>query len=149
MEILALRATISEQALNDLATRRLPRNLPVEELRFEVIPEGLIVRGEYPLLVKVRFETLWQLSVSEGKVLARLARLHTLGMPMGPLKGMVLDLIATTLRKEEGLHVDEDAIIVDVERLLAREGLTARLNLTAVRCQAGAILLEAGALAAE
>src|SRR6266542_1007036 len=49
MDILALRATISEQDLNDLAKRHLPSNLPVEELRFEVIPEGLRIRGEYPL----------------------------------------------------------------------------------------------------
>jgi len=146
MDILALRATISEQDLNDLAKRHLPSNLPVEELRFEVIPEGLRIRGEYPLLVQVKFETLWELSVREGKVLARLVQLRTLGMPMGPLKGMVLNLLASYVPKEEWLKMEADAVLVDVEQFLGREGLQARLNLSAVRCQAGSIQIEAGTL---
>ncbi len=144
MDILALRATVSEQTLNELAERHLPPDLPIEELSVQISPQGLLIRGEYPLLVKVRFETLWELSVDRGRVLARLVSLRTLGVPMGPLKGMVLNVIASTGEKEKWLEVIGDGVAVDVERLLAREGLTARLNLTAVRCQTGAILIEAG-----
>ncbi|MCI0456362.1 MAG: hypothetical protein L0Z62_05220 [Gemmataceae bacterium] len=144
MDILALRATISEQALNDLAARHLPPDFPVEELRLQVSPEGLLIQGEYPLLVKVRFETLWELSVLEGKVLARLVSLRTLGLPMGPLKGVVMSVIASAAQKETWLAVDGDAIMVDIEQLLAREGLKARLNLTAIRCEGGVLLVEAG-----
>ena len=147
MEILALRATISESSLNELAGRRLPKELPVEGLRFQVTAEGLLVRGAYPLFVTVNFETLWQLSVHEGKLLARLAHLRTLGMPMGSLKGLVMNVLATTAQKEEWLGVESDTVAVDVERLLAREGLPARLNLLSVRCEPGAIHIEAGTAA--
>src|SRR5262245_48453451 len=100
MEILALQATISEQSLNDLAARHLPKDIPVEELRFAVTEAGLVVRGEYPLLVTVSFETVWELSVRDGKILARLAGFRTLGMPMGVLKSLVMGVIASTAKQE-------------------------------------------------
>ncbi|MCC6416904.1 MAG: hypothetical protein IT429_01505 [Gemmataceae bacterium] len=146
MEILALRAALSEQSLNALVSRHLPGEIPIEELRFLITEEGLVIKGEYPLLVTVSFETLWELTVRGGKVLARLSRLRTLGMPMGVLKSLVMGAIASTAKTEEWLGVDRDTIEVDVERLLAREGVPARLNLTGIRCEAGVLLIEAGKL---
>ena len=143
MEILALKVTVSEQALNELLARQLPADAPVEELRIAVTPEGLIVKGEYPLLVTVSFETLWELSVADGKVVARLARLRTLGMPMQVLRSVVMSAIAAAARSEDWLHVDSETVRIDVDRALAREGLRARTNLTAVRCEPGVLVVEA------
>jgi hypothetical protein len=144
MEILALKATVSEQVLNELATRYLPKDVPVEELRITVTPDGVVVKGEYPLLVTVSFETLWELGVSDGKVTARLTRLRTLGMPMTVLKSVVLGAIAAAARSEPWLAVDTDTVRIDVDKALAGEGLRARTNLTAIRCQAGQLVIEGG-----
>jgi hypothetical protein len=144
MEILALRATISEQVLNELVARYLPADSPVEEVRIAVTPEGVIVKGEYPLLVTVSFETLWELSVVEGKVVARLARLRTLGMPMMVLRSVVMGAIASAARSEDWLQVEKDTVRMDLDRALTNEGLRSRTNLTAVRCEAGQLVIEAG-----
>jgi hypothetical protein len=144
MEILALTATISEQVLNELVARYMPRDSPVEEVRITVTPDGVVVKGEYPLLVTVSFETLWELSVVEGKVVAHLARLRTLGMPMTVLKSVVMGAIATAAKSEDWLQVDKDTVRMDIDRALTNEGLRAKTNLTAVRCEPGLIRIEAG-----
>jgi hypothetical protein len=144
MEIHALHATVSEQDLNDLARKHLTSDIAVEELRIQITPEGLVIKGEYPMLVTVSFETLWELGVSGGKVVARLAKFRTLGMPMSVLKSLVMGMIASAAKKEPWLEVAGDTVHVDVEQALAGEGLKASLNLTAVRCQAGALVIEAG-----
>ena len=43
MEILALKATISEQVLNELLTKYLPEDAPVEEMKIAVTPDGVAV----------------------------------------------------------------------------------------------------------
>jgi hypothetical protein len=144
MEILALKATVSEQVLNELAARYLPRDVPVEELRISVTPDGVVVKGEYPLLVTVSFETLWELSVADGKVVARLARFRTLGMPMNVLKSVVMGAISSAAKSEPWLEVEKDTVRIDVDKALAGEGLRARTNLTAVRCQPGTVVIEGG-----
>ena len=144
MEILALKATVSEQVLNELAARHLPRDVPVEELRIAVTQEGVVIKGEYPLLVTVSFETLWELGIEDGKVTARLTRFRTLGMPMNVLKSVLLGAIATAAKSEDWLQVDKDTVRIDVDRVLAREGLRAHTNLTALRCQAGVMVIEGG-----
>jgi hypothetical protein len=144
MEILALKATVSEQVLNELAARHLPQDLPVEELRIAVTPDGIVIKGEYPLLVTVSFETLWELSIADGKVIARLTRFRTLGMPMNVLKSVVMGAISAAAKTEPWLEVDKDTVRIDVDRALAGEGLRARTNLTAIRCQASELLIEGG-----
>src|SRR5262245_55262442 len=114
MEILTLKVKITEQDLNDLAKKHLPKDVPVEELRIHITPEGLVVKGEYPLLVTVSFETLWELNVSEGKVIARLAKFRTLGMPMSILKSLVMGVIASAAKTEPWLAVDGETVQVDV-----------------------------------
>jgi hypothetical protein len=144
MEILALKANLSEQVLNELLARHLPADAPVEALRIAITPEGVVVQGEYPLLVTVSFESLWELSVADGKVLARLARLRTLGMPMPVLRSVVMSAIAAAARSEDWIAVDQETVRIDVDRALAKEGLRARTNLTAVRCEPGVLVIEAG-----
>jgi hypothetical protein len=146
MEIQALRATVTEQDLNDLAARLPAEGMPVEELRFAITDQGVVVKGEYPLLVTVAFEMLWELGVQGGKVVARLARLKTLGMPMGILKSAVMGMISARAKSEPWLAVEKDTVVVDLERALAGEGVKARLNVTAVRCTAGVVTIEAGQL---
>jgi hypothetical protein len=146
MEIHSLKASLTEQDLNDLARKYFPDDLGVEELRVAITAEGVLIKGEYPMLVTVAFETLWELSAAEGRLVARLARFRTLGMPMTVLKSLVMNLIASAAKKESWLGVEGDLVRVDAERLLTLEGLQARFNLTSVSCQAGVVVIEAGTL---
>jgi hypothetical protein len=144
MEIVALKATLSEQTLNEVVARHLPADAPVEDLRLAITPEGIVVKGEYPLLVTVAFETLWEPSVADGKLVVRLARLRTLGMPMTVLRSVVMTALAAAARTEAWIQVDKDHIRIDVDGALAKEGLRARVNLKSVTCQPGVLVIEAG-----
>ncbi len=53
-------------------------------------------------------------------------------------------MLAANLENEAGLRVADDSILLDPDVLLRRFGLTARTNLTAVRCEAGQIVVEGG-----
>ena len=144
MEIVALKATLSEQALNEVVAKHLPADAPVEDLRLAITPEGIVVKGEYPLLVTVAFETLWELSVVDGKVIARLARLRTLGMPMTVLRSVAMSAIAAAAKAEDWIQVDNESVRIDVDRAFAKEGLRARTHLKSITCQPGLLTVEAG-----
>jgi hypothetical protein len=144
MEIQALKVLFTEDELNRLLEKHLPKDRSVEELRLRLTPEGVYVHGEYPLFVQVAFETLWELEVREGRVAARLVNFRALGMPVMIFRSAMMSIIADTAAKADWLAVEEDAVLVDVDRLLAKNGLPARTNLTAVRLQVGMLVIEAG-----
>jgi len=143
MEIHALKITLTESDLNDLARRHLPESQPVEELSVRLTPEGVLVQGVYPLFVNVRFEVLWELAIRGQKLHARLARFNALGLPGGVFKSTILKLIADAARKHHWVQIDEHAVLVDVDQFLAANGLPARTNFCAITCQSGLLLLEA------
>ena len=145
MEIQALRVLFTEEELNQLLARHLPKDQPVEELRLRLTPEGVYIQGAYPLFVPVAFETLWELEVCAGRVLARMVKFRALGMPVMVFRSAVLGIIAETAAKSDWLAVEQDAVFVDVDRLLAKNGLPARTNLTALRLQDGTLVIEAKA----
>jgi hypothetical protein len=144
MEIQALTLFITEQDLNDLAARHQPDDSPVEDLRFRVTAEGLHISGEYPLFLKVTFETLWELGIRDGHVTARLARLKALGLPITVFKSMLLKLVQEAAGKGDWLHVEDETIIVNLDRWLVKEGVPLRTNLSAIRCQEQSLVVVAG-----
>jgi hypothetical protein len=147
MEIQALILTLTEKDLNDLAARHLPDDLPVEELRFRLTPEGLQVSGEYPLFVRVSFETRWELGIRGGNVTARLAHFKALGLPVSIFKGMLLNLLRDSLTRKDWFQVDgEDTVVVHVDRWLQREGVPLRTNLTAIHCSDKSLAVESKAI---
>ena len=81
MHIQTLKLLVTEQDLNDLVARHLPDDQPLENLTIRLGPEGVTVAGEYPLFVRVAFETLWELGTQGGKAVARLASLKAMGLP--------------------------------------------------------------------
>jgi len=135
MEIQALTLTLTEQDLNDLAAHHLPEDMPVEELRIRLSPDGLHLSGEYPLFLRVSFETRWELGVRDGLVTARLAHFKTLGLPVPILKGMLLGILREALAKKEWFQLDnDDGVVLNVDRWLQEEGVTLRTNLTGIQC---------------
>jgi hypothetical protein len=144
MEIHLLRASISEKDLNDLAARHLPEDQPIENIKIRIAADGVHLQGVYPLFVNVKFETHWQLGIRDGKVTATLAAFKAMMIPGNVFKSAILKFIADAAKGEGWLKVEQDTIIVDVDGLLLKNGLSAHTNLAKIICQDGAVVVESG-----
>jgi len=143
MEIQALKLLVTQQDLNELVKKHLPEDQPLENVHIRVAPEGVYVTGEYPLLFRVGFETLWELETQAGMLLARLTGLKAMGLSATVFKSAVMKAIEEAAQEKDWLAFDEDVVAVDVDRLLAAEGIAMKTNLSAVRCRAEALVIEA------
>jgi hypothetical protein len=146
VEIEQLRATLDEADLNEQLPLLLPKDkLPVENLRIGLRPEGVVVKGDYrAMLLRVSFEMVWQVKVVAGKVEARLADLKVAKFPVGMLRGMMFTQIREHAQNLRGIEVGDETVLVDPEEILQMRGLSARLNLSAIRCGEGSLHIEAG-----
>jgi hypothetical protein len=146
MEIQALTLVLAEKDLNDLVVRHQSEDLPVEELRFRLTPEGLQVSGEYPLFMRVSFEMRWELGIHNGNVTARLTYFKALGLGVPVFKEMLLKLLRESLARKDWFQLEgEDTVVVHVDRWLAKEGVPLRTNLTSIRCLDQVMIVEARA----
>ena len=145
MEIQSLKLLVSEDELNELVRQHQHEMGAVEKLRLRLTPEGVIVQGEYPtFLMKMAFETLWELGVNGPEVQARLAAVRVAGLPAGMLKGALLKMIADVAGKEPGVRLQDDVVSVHLEEAARARGLFLRVCLNAVRCSVGCLVVEAG-----
>ena len=144
MEIQALKVIITADDVNALVKKHWPEDHPVEDVAIKLTPEGIVVKGVYPLFINVSFETHWALGVLAGKVSARLTNLRALGVPGNIFKSAILKLIGDAARREPWLEINDDTILVDVDTVLAKNGLPARTNLTRIACEDSRIIVEAG-----
>jgi len=145
MEIQALKVIITSEDVNALIKKHWPEEHPVEDVAIKLTSGGIMVKGVYPLFINVSFETHWALGVQDGKVSARLTNLRALGVPGNIFKSAILKLIGDAARSESWLEISDDTILVNVDRVLLKNGLPARTNLTRITCQDGAIVVEAAA----
>jgi hypothetical protein len=139
VEIRSLTFVATEADLNELASQIFPRIERIRDLRISIVPEGIRVRGTYQQLFGIRFQTLWQVFVSQGKVVARLAELKAGSLSLNFLKTYLLDTIAAAATVLE--HRDE-TLLFDVNALLQDKGWPVRTNLTSIRCDYGSLTVE-------
>ena len=144
MELHALRVSLTEQDANDLIRRYMPPDSPVEDVRVQLTPEGLIVTGQYPFFIAVKFETVWELGVQQGHVFARLARFRAMGVPGNIFKSAIMKLVEDAARREDWVRIHGDVILADAERGYAKYATPVRLNLRAITITAGQLTVEAG-----
>jgi hypothetical protein len=146
MEILALKLFVNEAEANDLVKKHLPDSGAIENLRVRLTPEGVVVQGEYPaFMMKVTFETLWELSVAGPEVVAHLASARVAGLPAGILKGAMLKMIRDAVAQGAGVRVGEDAVRVHAEEAARAFGVPLKVRFIAVRCSLASLVIEAGA----
>ena len=138
MEVQSLRLSVSDADLNHLAHKAFSWPEEIRDLRFAVVPEGLRVVGSYQQYIAIPFQMLWQVSVSEGKVTARIARVSAGFLSLGFIKGYLLKLIAAA----SSVVVSADTLVFDVDALLAHSGWPVRTNLTSIRCNYGSLILQ-------
>ncbi len=146
MELQSLKLLVTEQDINGLLARHLPRNKQVRDLRVELREEGVNVLGSYAVsFLKVHFQTLWQVSVQGGRLAINLAGLEVAGIPAGMVRSTLLGLLAETARPEEGLQVEGETLWIDLDLLLKKKaGLDALTRLQSFRLAPGTMILEAG-----
>jgi hypothetical protein len=146
MEILSLKVVLTEEDVNGVIAKHLGTDTPVRDLRVRLTPAGVEVAGTYPVtLFKVKFETVWELSVRGRELAAHLANLNVAGAPAGLVRGTLMEMLGANLASEEGLRVEDETVFVDPDVLLGRLGLSGRTNLSAVRCEAGRLVVEGSA----
>ena len=141
MEIRSLTFVATEADLNELASQIFPRIERIRDLRISIVPEGIRVRGTYQQLFGIRFQTLWQVFVSQGKVMARLAELKAGSLSLNFLKTYLLDTIAAAVTV---LELRDETLLFDVNALLQDKGWPVRTNLTSIRCDYGSLTVESG-----
>jgi hypothetical protein len=138
MEIQLLKLSINDIDLNQLASQTLVWPDAIRDVHLSVVPEGVRVTGVYQQFIGIPFQMLWQLSVSEGKVIGRIERVRAAFISVGFFKEYLLKLIAaaTSIEMRDGM------LVVDVDALLADKGWPIRANLTSVRCTLDSLILE-------
>src|SRR5205814_7064865 len=105
--------------------------------------EAVVVAGVLHLFMRMPFETYWQPAVRDGKLAVTLVELKVVGFAAGMLKGVLLRMLADEAEKEDAIRIEADTVLVDADRLLAKNGLSVRTNLSALRCTPGQLLIEA------
>src|SRR6516165_6735222 len=116
MDIQALRMTVTQDDLNRLLARLLPKDVEVENLSIGLTAEGVVVRGKYPaLMLSVPFETVWDVTGAGSGVKARLSALRIAGLPAGKMRTVLLKVLRDSAVRARGVSVQEEAVLVDLE----------------------------------
>lgn len=143
MEIHALRAVFREQELTTLAVQAAEDDPRIQELTVRLSPEGISIQGVYQFVVGMPFETVWEVGVHEGRLVARLGTVRVARLGVSMFRGMLLGALADAAKKVEGLALHQDMLLLDLDRLLAAKGFPSRTNLRRVQCGPGTLLIEA------
>jgi hypothetical protein len=143
MEIHALKLSITEADLNQLAREQLSADAPVRNLHIS-LENGLVrIGGDYSkLLIPVPFDTSWELSVQDRHVRVWLKDVRVIGLPAGIFRGTIMAGFSRLAARESGIRLDNDTLVVDVDTFLRHRGVLLRTNLKSIRCKPGLIVLE-------
>ena len=144
MELQALKLVVTDADANQLLAEAAANGLEARSLRVHFTTEGVQVTGETSaLLFKVSFETLWELTLHDGRVGAKLKSMKVAGVPAGKLRAVLLKVLRDAVAGRPGIAVEDEAVTVDVNTMLSAQRLPLRVGLTAVRCGEGNVVIEA------
>ncbi len=144
MEIQALKLIVTEADANLLLGELAPQDLEVRNPHIRFTPDGVCMTGETSMMLfKVSFETLWDIGLLEGCVVARLNALKVAGIPAGKLRGVLLKMVRDALSGKPGIVVENEMVRFDVNEVLRSHQIPLRVALTGVRCVAGSLIIEA------
>lgn len=143
MEIRALSLRVTEDELNGWIGRLLEGSDKVQRLQIRIGTEGLVADGEAEFMGhQVPFDATIQLHAEGSCIVLHLSRFEAAGF--FPLPGW---FILKKLRKHqsEWLQIEDDCVTLNVERLLEERGVVLATNLSGVRYEPGALILDAQA----
>jgi hypothetical protein len=144
MEINALELVLNDADLVAAIAKHSPPDLPIEDLKVTLRPEGICVHGSYPMLVRVNFECWWTVAVTDGKVRCSIAKLKAMGMPAMVFKSAVLKVLEGVAKDEYWIKVDGEQVVLDPEFLLAKYLAPGHLNLKGIVLGEGTATVTAG-----
>jgi hypothetical protein len=144
MEIHSLHLLVTEQDLNELLKKHAPKDLPVEDMRLRLSPEGVHVTGIYPFFINVKFETIWHLSADEGKAVAQLTKFRAMGVPGNIFKSAIMKMIEDVAQREPWVRVAGDQLIADPDQACAMYAVAGKTHLKSIIVQTGLLVIEAG-----
>jgi hypothetical protein len=149
MHIQSLRLRVTEADVTALLARFPPESGAIENLRVRLTADGVSVQGDYPaLMMKVSFETVWELAAAGPALAVRLAQVKVAGLPAGVLRGVLLRMVRDAAAKEAGVRVEGETVHVDLEASLKARGVPLTVRLVAVRSGDGWLTVEADEAAA-
>src|SRR5262245_23291634 len=144
MEIQSLKLLLTGDDLNALATRFLPADAPVKHLLLAIHDRSLQMSGSYPgPLFNIPFSVTWEPSIQGGHVRLHLSATRVIGLPVGFLNGVLLGVLRKAAAAVQGVRVEEESLLFDIDRLLADRGIPLTTNLKLVRCEPGRMTIEA------
>ena len=144
MELHALRLSLTEQDLNDLLRKYLPKNADIEDLRVRFADRYIHVTGIYPFFFPVRFETIWEVGVENGHASARLASFKAMGVPGNIFKSAVVKIVEDIAKQETWIRIVGDRFLADLELGCSKYAVLAHLHLKSIVVRPGSLMLEAG-----
>ena len=145
MDIELLRLRVSAEEINALVKEHVPAETGVRDLRIVPTADGVQMTGRYSgMLLPMPFDLLWVCSVVEGQIQAQLTQVRVAGFPATKLRGVLLGVVAENLANLPGLQIKDDVIRLDVNTFLQARSIPIRVTPSAVHCQPGLIVLEAG-----
>jgi hypothetical protein len=144
MELHALKLSLTEQDLNDLLRKYMPKDIEIDDLRVKLSEQGIHVTGIYPFFIPVRFETIWEVGVEAGHATARLASIKAMGVPGNIFKSAVVKIVEDIAKHENWIRIVGDRFLADVELGCSKYAVLAHLHLKAITVKQGALMLEAG-----
>lgn len=145
MHVHALKLSVTEQELNELVAALPSGHKSVQNLQVRLTSEGIVVQGEYAaMLMKMAFETLWEVKGAGSTVEARLVSMKVASVPAAMLRATLLKTLRDLLAREPGMRVTDESIYVDLSKITAIQKLRLNFHLTEVRCDPGKLVIEAG-----
>ncbi|MBM3995693.1 MAG: hypothetical protein FJ303_16300 [Planctomycetes bacterium] len=144
MELHSLKLSLTEQDLNDLARKYMPKDVEIDDLRIKLAEDGVHVTGSYPYFISVSFETIWEITVEAGHAAARLISFSAMGVPGNIFKSAVLKVVEDIAKHENWVRVVGDRFLADLELGCAKYAVAARLRLKSIVVKPGVLLVEAG-----
>jgi hypothetical protein len=145
MNILALKVVVTDQELTEMTRRELRNSkAPLKDVTIRFTSEGVQVKGSYHMMMSMPFETQWKVSVEAGRLVLTLGDLKVSGFGAGMMRSVMLQAIAANVPARDAVTVKDDCLILDLDRVLAQNGLNAHTNLRSVRCEEGTMTIEAG-----
>lgn len=144
MEIHNLSLTLTNADLSDFVTKYMASLESVESLSLEIISGGIVLRGYYRTMLRIRFETNWALSANDGKLHARLQKINAMGLPISVFRGLFLKLIKQVAHSFSWVEQHPDALLINPETLAATEGFQLRCQLSDISCLPGQLQLLVG-----
>lgn len=144
MELHALKLSLTEQDLNEILRKYMPKDTSVEDLRVKFGDQSIIVTGIYPFFFPVRFETIWEVGVEQGHASAKLTSITAMGVPGNIFKSAVVKVVENVAKQENWIRIVGDRFLADLELGCSKYAVTAHLHLKTITVRPGLLMLEAG-----